>query len=134
MTDDTAEPEDGRDSKGGTARTLLFLLIGPIVWGGHGVLMYASHTLLCALGLSGGTLLGWEPMRAISAVATATALGMILVALFAPQPISRLLRMQAGVDWRFYRSSAAVLAVLSAAGIAWSGAMAFLIPACVPLR
>jgi hypothetical protein len=134
MMQNTDESNGREDTKGGAARTLCFLLFGPIIWGAHHVLMYASHTALCALGSPGSTLLGFEPMRAISAAATAVALGLIVAIVLAPQPISRFLRIQQGPDWRFYRSSAAVLALLSAAGVAWTGAMAFYIPACVSLR
>lgn len=134
MTRNTDKSRTGEDTKGGSARTLLLLLSGPITWAAHHVVMYASHTVICSLGLAGSSILGWEPMRAISAAATAVALALIAAPLLAPEAISRSLGMIRGQDWPFYRNTAALLAVLSAAGVAWNGAMAFIIPACLPLR
>jgi hypothetical protein len=128
------ETPAGTATKGGIARTLFFIIVGPIAWGAHHMTIYASHTLICSLGLSSTSMLGWEPMTAISAATTAIALALIASPLIAPEAITRRLGIKHGEDWPFYRCLSAVLAVLSAAGIAWTGTMAFVIPACLPLR
>jgi len=123
-----------QDSKGGAARALFFLLLGPIAWAAHHIVMYASHTLVCSLGLLGNSFLTLDPMRAVAVAATASAVALSAAPLAAPGMLSRGLGMQPGTDWRFYRNTAGLLAVLSMFGIALNGAMAFIIPACLSLR
>lgn len=123
-----------QDSKGGTGRTLFFLLFGPIAWATHHIVMYASHTLICSLGLLDNSVLTLDPMRAVAVAATASAVALSAAPLAAPSVLSRMLGIQPGADWRFYRNTAALLAVLSIVGIALNGAMAFIIPACLALR
>ena len=129
-----SDQRQAEDSKGGTSRTLLFLLFGPIAWAAHHIVMYASHTLVCSLGLFGSRNLDSQPMRLISVFATAAALALCAAPLLAPGVLGRMLGIQQGGDWRFYRNAATLLAVLSIVGVAWNGTMAFIIPACLPLR
>ena len=130
----TPDHPQAQDSKGGTGRTLFFLLFGPIAWASHHIVMYASHTLICSLGLLGSSFLALQPMRALAVIATAAAVVFSAVPLIAPHMLSRVLGIRPCVDWRFYRNTAGLLAVLSMFGIALNGAMAFIIPACLSLR
>jgi hypothetical protein len=111
---------------------LLFLLIGPIAWALHLTAMYASHTIVCAFRT--GPIFAIEPMHAIAAIAAFVALALIAAAICAPETICRSLGLKFGVDWPFYRKTAALLAVLSAAGVAWAAVTVFFIPACTALR
>jgi hypothetical protein len=76
----------------------------------------------------------WQPMRVISVFATVAALALSAAPLVAPDMLSRMLGIQPGGDWRFYRNTTALLGVLSIVGVAWNGTMAFIIPACLPLH
>ena len=134
MTKNAETPEAERDTKGGAARMLFFLLLAPIAWGAHSMVMYAAHTVICSLGLSDMRVFGWEAMHAISLLLTLFALALIAAPWIAADTISRWLKIERGRDWLFYRNMAGLLAVLSAAGVGWTGAMSFVIPACLALR
>jgi len=73
-------------------------------------------------------------MQTISVVASSVALAVCAAPLVVPDKLSRAIGIYQGSDWRFYRGTSALLAVLAAAGIVWNTAMTFVIPACLSLR
>ena len=106
----------------------LFLLAGPLAWAMHLMLLYGLHALICAGGGDAGA------MRALGSGITALALAVAAAPIAAPLATSRLFGLERGPDRSFHREAARLLAVLSALGIAWGGAMIFLFPACALLR
>ena len=93
-------------------------LLGPLVWIGYFLAVYAVQGLACRGDAPAG---GSATIFVI--VATVLALGILLVALV--------------VQWKarggdFLRRIAVPLTVLSILGVAWTGMPALLLPACVP--
>ncbi len=131
MSTNPEQPEPV-DSKGGTARTLLFLLLGPSAWAAHHMAMYASHTLICALAIGGDSVAPSQSMRTVAVIATASALALGAAPLLVPDALRRALAIQPGTDWSFYRGATALLSILAVTGIAWNGGLTLLTPASSP--
>jgi hypothetical protein len=119
----------------GTAR-LVALCSGPIVWAAHLAIVYGAHTLLCARGYAGQMLLGVPLAPAIVVVATVAALLSLAGVMLAPRLKSAPPRRRADRDPpnSFEVRVMRLLALLSAIGVAWAGATAFIIAPCLALR
>lgn len=133
MAADTHEPRQGGPAS--AVRMLAYMLFGPIVWALHLTAVYGSHALLCARGATQAVLGLSLPAFAVLA-ATAAALALLVVAIFAPGALRRIARIpdSDGRERGFQDRLAALLAVLSAFGVIWAGATALLLPACLLLR
>jgi len=108
--------------------TLVYLTIGPILWGSHLFAVYGLQPVLCARGASVST--------AFVAIATIVVLGLLLAVMLWPRAVARLLHAQAvsRASRRFHRRAMRWAGLLSAAGILWAGAAALIVPACEGLR
>ena len=109
--------------------TLVYLLLGPIAWAMHLMVVYGSHTLICAReGGSGAS----ETILA----ATLIVLAMLAAAIAAPGAAQRALDQSDSnaVGYRFHRRVMRWLAFLSAVGVAWAGSTALIVGPCLSLR
>lgn len=126
---ESRSPETLRRS---TAGTIGYLLFGPIVWAAHLTAIYFSQSMLCAHGLSGGSLAGIGVVPAVIVAVTAACLALLIGAILVvggrPAPAGD------GPDQALYRRTTIALAVLSAVGVAWAGVTAFVVPDCPQLR
>lgn len=113
----------------GVFTILVYLMLGPILWGLHLTLIYGANTLICALG--GGA----ASSRAIVIAATiliAVPLGLMLLM---QRRVGRLFGIADGRAGRpTYDAISRVAGVLSLAGILWAGTAAAVLSACVPGR
>ncbi|WEX75676.1 hypothetical protein PYH37_001327 [Sinorhizobium numidicum] len=118
------------------ARAILFLLIGPISWGGHFFLVYAFQSVTCAL--RGGNYLVMSPAVVAAGVILLTLVFalLLLLALRFPRPVARMLRYApSGKDnQEFSIHVAQLLIVLSLVGVVWTGTAVLLPDACGQLR
>lgn len=120
-------PQPGRS----TAGTLIFLLLGPLVWGARFVAAYGAQGAMCELG---------APQAAVTAALlaiTVPALAVLVFALAAPAATARLLRAHKwGSETGVFLSAAMrILVALSIFGVLGEGLLAPLIlPACPVLR
>lgn len=102
----------------------LQVLVGPVVWFLHLVLLYGAEALICMPPAGSGTAAFW-----VGVTGTAGALGaLVAAAVFAPG------KQGAGehVGATFLRSITLTLALLSAVGVIWNALPLTLIPACAP--
>jgi hypothetical protein len=109
--------------------TILYLLLGPIVWAVHFTIIYSTHALLCERGLAGGPL----DARLIIAVATGIGLVISIAATLAGWRSRRANRDTQGVS-AFQRDVMSLLALLATIGIAFGGATALFVTPCLLLR
>jgi hypothetical protein len=113
--------------RGSITATLLYLAFGPIVWAIHLTFVYGTHTIVCTRPTSeaaGATL-------AVLAI-TAVALAAIFTGLAASATARR--RAPENGPLAFSHRAAALLAWLSAFGVAWAGATSLVIEPCLALR
>lgn len=113
-----------------TAGTILYILVGPILWAAHLATIYFVQSMLCARGVA------VEAVPAIVLAATAVAVLLIVALLMAPRAAS--LSFRAG-GWGEHIHATETrlmqgLALLSIAGIVWGGATVLIIPSCPTLR
>jgi hypothetical protein len=131
------EPIKAGDDPGPVTGALLYLLVGPLVWSGHLLFVYAPQSALCAFRITGAVTV--EPLLIAVFVTAATALAAIVLALvlWRPRATARLFRAGRfldGENGRFMISVMQLLAVLSLAGVLWAGATALLLDPCPQLR
>jgi hypothetical protein len=116
---------------------LLYLLYGPLFWAGHLFLVYAPQSVLCAFRITGVASVNPLLIEAVvGAVTVLSALALVL-ALWLPRTIARLLRAAAlleGESGPFMISVMRLLAALSLAGVLWAGATTLFLEACPQLR
>ena len=114
--------------------TLLYLSLGPIVWAVHFAIVYGAHTLLCAVGGSGG--FGARAATLVVIIATVVALILLSLPMLAPTMMRR--RRPGSTEpaslSSFAQGVMALLALLSALGVAWAGAAALIVAPCISLR
>lgn len=90
---------------------------GPILWATHFLVVYASESLLCTRATP-------HAHSALVAIATVVCLGLISVLMIRSRRI---------VALEFLRWSSTVLGGMAAVGVAWSAAVALLLPSCTPI-
>jgi hypothetical protein len=126
VAQESAEAKARRSSLSALVR----LVLAPSVWALHLGAVYGGHTVLCAVWGRQGA----HPAAAywLIAVATAAALA-VLAASTVGLHAARRQRTPASVTdvERFRHRLAVLLAILSAIAIAWTGAAAVVIPACI---
>jgi hypothetical protein len=105
------------------ARTICYVLFGPIVWAMHFTVLYGTHTIVCARATTG------DAATITALAATVAALALMLAGALAA---SR--RPDASHDVsavaRFCHDVMLLLTLLSACGVAWAGATALLVAPC----
>jgi hypothetical protein len=121
-----------RDAAGGhdsATGTILLLIAGPILWALHFAILYFVQSMLCAHRVATALVPGFVM------AATLIALAVVTIAIVAPGTLARLLGADdwPGSERSLHARVTRGLAILSAAGIAWAGATALIIPACAML-
>lgn len=108
--------------------TLVYLTIGPILWGLHLFTVYGLQPVLCSRSAPANT--------TFVAITTVVLLGLLLAVMLWPHAVARLLHARAAsrASRRFHRRVVRWAGLLSAAGIVWAGAAALIVPACQGLR
>jgi hypothetical protein len=111
------------------ASTIIYVLIGPIVWALHFFALYGPQSMLCARGLP-------EAVPPIVAVATLAAAATLLFAIWRPGRLARLMRADGWpqAPQQFLRHVMQALAVLSLFAVAAAAAVALFVPSCAALR
>ena len=117
MTMNSAPQDAAHQPGGSTVGTLVFILLGPIIWAAHLTLMYAAQSVLCARGLSG-------PVPLVVAGTTLIGCAALIVVMVAPSGTARMLN---AAHWRepqgtFNARLAVLLAALSLFGVCAEGA------------
>lgn len=114
-----------------TAGTLLYVMFGLIVWAGQFTIVYAGHTLACALALA-------PPFVDILIIAvTLAALAAIATFLIWPRRMARLFRIRAdalGQTGDAILHIARAIAILSAIAVTWSGGALAFVSVCALSR
>lgn len=116
--------------------TLVFVMVGPILWAAHLMLIYGSQSSLCAFEVGLG--LGGNSPLAAGAVLGGTVLCMVLSgeALAKPEATFGLITgiAEPGNQWHFLRAVMRMLTGLSLLAMLYAGLGAVLLPACAQLR
>ncbi len=122
--------------RGSTLGTILYVLIGPIVWALHFTVLYAVHGFSCGLASDGR--IAPMPVAILMAVwiATIAAIGLLGAALLAPERMA--LQLKTDV-WsvpqrRFHRQTMSVLCLLSVVAILFAGASTLFVDVCALVR
>ncbi|MBR1189450.1 hypothetical protein [Bradyrhizobium sp. AUGA SZCCT0160] len=103
---------------------LLWLLVGPVVWFLHLVVLYGAEALICTPPVGSGRAMMW--MGAAATIATLGALAML-----AAVSIRRVQDApEEQTDATFLRKTTLLLALLSAIGVIWSALPLALVPVC----
>ncbi|MEF3077040.1 hypothetical protein V2P20_18590 [Methylobacter sp. Wu1] len=107
---------------------LLITLAGPLIWGVHFGMVYALHHFICLL--TGNSAAFWAQSAIIAA--TLAALLALLLAVFKPEIIQRLVRYETAqkISQSFLTGVMRLMALLSVFGVLWAGSAALLLPAC----
>jgi hypothetical protein len=113
-----------------TPGTILYILLGPILWSAHFTVLYSVQSMLCAHGV------GEHLVPVIVAAATMVAVLVTGVLILLPNATSRI--FGAG-GWEgdaavFHVRAMRGLAALSTAAIVWGGLTSVFIPGCLTLR
>nr|CAD6438782.1 hypothetical protein REQ54_04750 [Rhizobium sp. Q54] len=120
------------DRETSVAGAILFMLIGPIAWAGHFLLVYGGQAALCAFQNSGIFILP-QIYGSVLVVAVTVLVGAQLTyAAWKPESVARILRFDADEhDSQVFASRVMrLLTLLSLFGVFWAGAAAFFIDAC----
>jgi hypothetical protein len=116
------------------AVVLLYISLGPIVWGIHLTIVYGAHTLLYDKGITGSVLGAKIPTLTVASL-TVVALVMLVIAMIAPRMSQPAPTPKAPVPYHaFAQSVMTLLASLSTLGVALAGVTALFLPPCVSLR
>lgn len=119
-----------------TAGTVLYMLLGPVLWAAHFTIAYAAHWSLCATGLADIRIIGIGIVPMIITLATLAMLAVLAWASLRPRRAARIFR--AG-GWEnpaqsFHASVMRLLALLSAFGIIAAALSPLMLPVCTGLR
>jgi hypothetical protein len=116
--------------------TMILLLAGPIVWAAHLGIVYFSQSMLCAHGLAGVRIAGFGlvPLTIVAASLLALAIVAAAAAFAGWARTASLDYWWTRADAGYERRVTLVLLLLSALGILWAGATAFVVPDCPMLR
>jgi len=118
-----------RPDQGNAILVLLYLAIGPLLWGVHLTVVYMGHTGICALAGSAGA-----ATVTLGIVTFALALPLALI-LFNQRGFAGLLGLSEEItERRSYDRIAFFLNLLSLSGILWSGLAVALLSSCAPGR
>ncbi|MCT8989842.1 hypothetical protein NYR54_05980 [Chelativorans sp. SCAU2101] len=113
----------------GTFAMLIYLMLGPMLWGLHLTLIYGANTLICALG--GGA----AASRATVITATVLIAVPLSLVLLIQRRAGRLFGIADGrAGQRTYDAISRLTGLLSLAGILWAGTAAAILSACVQGR
>lgn len=111
-----------------TLGTLVYILWGPIGWGGQLTLVYVGHTVFCALGAT-------PLVDVLIGLATAFAMASIAPIILAPTWPGALVRLHPqDADAGSLMVIARWLAVLASLAVLWTGATLLLVDACMFAR
>lgn len=123
--DELRNPEKGP----GTVRTLVYIMIGPILWGLHFTVVYCGHTLACLFGFSESAIL-------LGVVILTAAAGLVLVAALVMQDaFARLLGIgPEAAGRRTYDSFSRIAGLLSLVALVWTGSTVVILGSCVQGR
>lgn len=129
-------PEDVPKDRGSMSGTVLFLLVGPLVWALHFAVCYAAQSLLCTLGLTQAVLWDLDATKLFVVAATLLAAGSLAVALMARGSVARMLCVVEPEEHQrsFHRGVMFWAASLSIVAVAWTGATIFIVDSCGQLR
>jgi hypothetical protein len=115
--------------------TLIFILVGPIVWAVHLTLIYGSQSSLCAFNLNEDR---GESSAVVAIILLVTALSIAVVGFSAVRPnfIHALIArgMSPTEQAKFIVTIMRVLSGLSILAMFYAGLSAVFLPACEPLR
>src|SRR5918995_3628146 len=94
---------------------IFYLLVGPIIWAAHLVLVYGPQSALCAFRADGMIAVAPFVITALVGVLTVISMAALALVLWRPRQIARLLRFEAAAesDRRFAISVTRLLAALS---------------------
>ncbi|MFC0809265.1 hypothetical protein ACFHWW_28125 [Ensifer sp. P24N7] len=113
------------------AGAILFLLAGPILWGGHLLAVYTFHAVACAAAGPWATTI----VPASIVVATLAAAGALLLAFSFPGKLAQTLRCaDPGDDQPFLIRAGRLLTVLALTGVLWTGSGALALAPCAQFR
>lgn len=113
------------------AGAILFLLAGPILWGGHLLAVYTFHAVACAAAGPWATTI----VPASIVVATLAAAGALLLAFSFPGKLAQTLRCAyPGDDQPFLIRAGRLLTVLALTGVLWTGSGALALAPCAQFR
>ncbi|MDW9356084.1 hypothetical protein HR059_22865 (plasmid) [Sinorhizobium meliloti WSM1022] len=113
------------------AGAILFLLAGPILWGGHLLAVYTFHAVACAVGGSWATTI----VPGSIVVATLATAGALLLAFSFPGKLAQALRCaDQGDDQPFLIRAERLLTVLALTGVLWTGSGALALGPCAQFR
>ncbi|WP_367716634.1 hypothetical protein AB2N04_01780 [Nitratireductor sp. GISD-1A_MAKvit] len=117
------------DRKPSTPGTLLFILLGPLIWAAHFTLSYGSHTLLCRLEAQAATTTLFVTATSLVAVA------LLSWFLIKPDAFSRSLGIADRKEHaQPLKMIAMLLAGLSIMAVLWGGLTVSFLSACVQGR
>ncbi|RCS25673.1 hypothetical protein DUT91_02535 [Phyllobacterium salinisoli] len=125
----------GNDN-GPIAGAILFLLIGPIIWAAHLLLVYGPQSALCAFRIAGRTQVDPWLISMLVAGVTVIAMAAVMLTLWRPRRVARIFRFDAAANDNrsFILSSMRWLGVLALIGIALAGATTLILDPCAQLR
>jgi hypothetical protein len=111
--------------------TLVFLLIGPIIWAADLTIIYGAQSSLCAF-----RALDQGSVGVLVVATTAVLILLDALVLLRPHRFFRLLTSAPppAAQWDFLRGTMRLLAALSGLAMLYFGAAALLLPACAQLR
>lgn len=135
MTNRTDKSLSSTVRRGSTVGTILFMLLGPIVWAAQFTALYFSQSVLCQIGTVKADAIGDTINLAIWLVTVAAA-SLIAAALLVPTRFEALLGADA---WQteqrdFHRRTMAVLSIMALLAIAAGASGTMLIDECGALR
>lgn len=108
-------------------RTTVAILIGPIVWAVHFLVIYVVTALACARHFASAQWLGMGAVQAMIVAATVVSLVVLAIAMRLLRPAFSGL---SGDSQEFARNMAVALALLSVLAIVWDALPAFMVPVC----
>jgi hypothetical protein len=116
------------------AGPMLFVLFGPLIWGGHMLVVYGGHASLCEAGdrlpLLDAAALPWLMMAATIAALTAVAASLVW-----PAPLRQFLLSSASEgQQQFLTRAMRFLGLLSLFGVTWAGLAIAILPSCLQLH
>lgn len=115
---------------------IFYLLVGPIIWAAHLLLVYGPQSALCALRADGVITIAPLAVTALVGVLTVMSMAALALVLWRPRQVARLLHFETAAesDRHFAISVMRLLTALSFAGVTWAGAVALFLDPCAQLR
>lgn len=118
-----------------TIGTLIYLLIGPLLWAAHLTVVYGSQSSLCAFDLGEATNGSNGLATALVVVATLLCIGLIALVVWRPHPVLGWLAPgEPPLDRPFLTWVMRALSALAALAILYAGVASVILPACAQLR